>query len=163
MKKLVIVRHAKAEDLYNGISDYQRKLTDKGKKNALKVCEQLIDNQIFPNILISSYANRALETAQIYAKEYNIHESDILIDNIIYDAFNVKELKNILNKIDNKCDVVFIFGHNPDLSEILSYFIEDINEYLPKASASIIDFDVEYWNDIDSKNAKLIDIKYAKK
>ena len=58
--------------------------------------------------------------------------------------------------------MVFIFGHNPDLSEVLMSLVDGFYDELPKAAAAIINFNVDSWLDIDREYAELVDIKYVK-
>ena len=67
MKKLIFVRHGKAEEEAPGISDFERSLTSSGKKIS-KQMARLNQKKNLP-VFVSSPAFRALETALIFAGE----------------------------------------------------------------------------------------------
>ena len=67
MKKLILVRHGKAEDGSPDISDFERSLTSKGKLLSRLVAHKLKAREKSPGILVTSPAFRALETALIFA------------------------------------------------------------------------------------------------
>src|SRR3990167_1594568 len=88
-KTLILVRHAKAEDLDASTSykdDFKRELTHKGKEDAREMGQRLCSMKIKPGIIISSPAVRALQTAEIIAQEIQMNKDDIIKSKNIYDS-----------------------------------------------------------------------------
>ena len=81
MKTLYIVRHAKSSWDQAGLADHQRPLLEKGKKRTKRIIDYLLENNIKADLIISSHAVRALETARIigYALNYPVDEIRISI------------------------------------------------------------------------------------
>ena len=69
MKTLYIVRHAKSSWDHPGLGDDQRPLLEKGKKRTKYVVDYFLENNCRPDLIISSHAVRAFETAKIIAAE----------------------------------------------------------------------------------------------
>ncbi|HEX7493785.1 MAG TPA: histidine phosphatase family protein, partial [Bacteroidales bacterium] len=67
MKKLIFIRHGKAEDPVHEISDFERSLTLKGKIISRLMAQRLMEKEKSPGIIVTSPAFRALETAFIFA------------------------------------------------------------------------------------------------
>ena len=110
MKQIVIVRHAKAEELNDKINDFQRKLTKKGHKDSVAIAEKVKSLKIIPDFMISSPAPRALETALNYAEVFGYPEKEIHLDEDIYHDFNSDKILALIEKTDDKKSAVFIFS-----------------------------------------------------
>ena len=99
MKKLIFVRHGKAEDAQSGISDLERSLTPKGKIISRLMAGKLREIVKSPVIIITSPAFRALETALIFAEEYEIAPEKIIINSNLYFKMNFQYLHDILSQV----------------------------------------------------------------
>ena len=122
-KSLYIIRHAKAEEFSFDKTDFKRSLIDQGIKRAGE--HALILKQEFTNhddkiLIVSSTAKRAAQTAQIFAGIIEYPESKIQWCPAIYEAHYLEILKNI-NNISANYNQVLVFGHNPGLSDLISY------------------------------------------
>jgi len=147
MKTLYLVRHAKSawDDL--ALQDYERPLLPKGVNRTLRVAQFLISKKIVPDLVVSSHAVRAFETAKILAEKmgYPLHE--ILIEGKLY--FSGKEAMNdvVFGLPNNKSGVVLI-GHNPDMTNFTNEFLSPKIDYLPTSGVVSISFETEKWEDI---------------
>lgn len=72
MKRIYFIRHAEAQS--GGISDFERKLSPRGKEDAMKLGELLRSRRVAPHLIVSSSAVRALTTVQIIADALNARE-----------------------------------------------------------------------------------------
>jgi phosphohistidine phosphatase len=153
MKTLLIVRHAKSV-WRNEFGDFERTLKPVGTKEASTMAEFIATKISKVDKIISSPAVRALTTSKIFAKAFNYEENDIEKDFGFYDR-GIKYIINVLAAQKNENDVVMIFGHNPTVSSLVTYFSGESVGELPPCSVSCIDFDMVSWLDIDKINGKL--------
>jgi len=160
MKTLYIIRHAKSSWKDMSLDDYDRPLNKRGKLNAPLMGSRLKKETVKPDIILSSPAKRAKSTAKIIAKKLK-YSKDIVFNKDIYDA-DVGVLHNILTKLDDEEEIVFLFGHNPDLEMLVEHYVE-FDENIPTCGIVEIEFDCKRWTDICAKNAKLISFDYPKK
>ncbi len=160
MKKLYIIRHAKSSWKDFTLDDFDRPLNKSGKLNAPFMGSRLKEKNVMPDIIISSSALRAKTTAQMIAKEIG-YEKKIVLEKDIYEV-GVEAIERILNKIDNKNEVVFLFGHNPDLNMLAEKYV-DFDENIVTCGVVEIEFSCSKWDDISSKNAIFISYDYPKK
>jgi phosphohistidine phosphatase len=93
-KTFVLVRHAKSSWSDPTLSDFERPLNNRGLRDAPKMARFL---KISPDLLISSPAQRARQTAQIFAEAKLYSQEDILYQDAIYEAFP-DELHHLLKK-----------------------------------------------------------------
>ncbi len=159
MKQLYIIRHAKSSWKNLSLDDFNRGLNKRGKKDAPFMGLKLKEENIVPDIIISSPAVRAKTTAKIIAYKIG-YTQPILFDKSIYES-TTTTLHKIIKSIDNKNNIVFLFGHNPTLN----MFVEDYIEFydnIPTCGIVKIEFDCNSWEDINSSNAKFISFDYPK-
>ena len=84
MRRLFLVRHAKAEPAV-GRDDYDRALTSRGRDDARRVASVLAEKNMLPDVLIHSGAQRAKETAEIFAAQWR-REVELQEELGLYDA-----------------------------------------------------------------------------
>jgi len=155
MKKLIFVRHGKAEDPSSGISDYERSLTLKGKIISRVMGKKLRQMEKSPLTIISSPAFRAIETALIFALELGVEPDKIILNSNLYYKMNLRYLQEILAHAGDNSDTVIIFGHNPSFSEITNSLCSGGCDFMAKTSVAGISFDVMKWPEIRQKSGKL--------
>ncbi len=148
MKRLVFVRHGKAEDPSGNISDYERSLTIKGKMVSRTMAGRFRERGIPLAQFISSPAFRALETALIFADEIGINPSAIKLDNNLYFHPGVSRILLVINKIPDSVDTIILFGHNPSFTDLSDLLSRDGSGFIPKAGVVSLTFQTEVWSDI---------------
>lgn len=127
MLKVLFVRHAEAEDSDHGVpgKDAKRQLTKKGRSQAIVLGKALRKLQIKPDIVLSSPLVRAVQTAQgvcraLKSKGAITRTSSLAPGSTLADLKKV--LRTLLDRIagDSPEVCVFIVGHQPDLSQMVS-------------------------------------------
>ncbi len=156
MKKLIFVRHAKAEEPRSIISDFERSLTIKGKVVSLLMADKLKEKESFSGIIMTSPAFRALETAVIFSKVFGKETSEIVLIDDIYYRLNHQHLKNILMQTGDDTDTIMLFGHNPSFSEITNRLCSGGCESMPKCGIVSISFNIQKWSEI-KQNTGIMD------
>jgi phosphohistidine phosphatase len=98
---------------------------------------RLKDEGITPKLLFASPAKRAWETAQAYrdALKLPLHS-----EARIYEA-TLTTLLYLIEEAFETCDSVMIVGHNPALSEAVSYFDRTFRDALPSAGVAILELE----------------------
>lgn len=135
------MRHAKAEEHTFSKHDFNRNITDKGIKRASKLALELKENvDLDANCLcISSSANRALQTAHIFVEILDLPKSQIIQKESIYEA-SYKEILNEINQVPAHIDTLFVFGHNPGLSDLVNYLCDS---YITLTTSAIAEIKIE--------------------
>ncbi len=78
MKTLYLVRHAKSSWSNPALSDFDRGLNKRGKRNAPVMGKRMVVDGVKPDLIVSSPAKRALKTARIIAKEIGYPRKNIV-------------------------------------------------------------------------------------
>jgi phosphohistidine phosphatase len=155
MKKLIFIRHGKAEDLANEIYDFERSLTLKGKLISRLMARKLMEKEDSPGIILTSTAFRALETAFIFAGEFGVDSENVIMKSDLYYKMNLQNLPNILSDIDDKTEIVSLFGHNPSFTQIANILCKDGCEIMPKSGIVCLSFNIRTWKEIGRNIGKM--------
>lgn len=155
MKKLIFVRHGKAEDLVSEFSDFERSLTPKGKNIAMMMARRLMEKENSPGTIITSPAFRALETALIFAGESGIRYDKIIMNSDLYNKLNYSSFQQIISQVNEETDTVTLFGHNPSFSEITDILCIGGCDFIPKCGVVGIKFNIKIWPEIKRNTGKL--------
>lgn len=155
MKKLIFIRHGRAEEQEPGITDFERSLTIRGKVICREMAGRLVEKEADPGLIITSPAFRALETAFIFASEYSIDFEKIRIDSDLYFRDDMKHFIELLQSVSDQTDTVTVFGHNPSITEIPDRLCRDGCEFLTKTSIACISFQIRTWSELKPDTGKL--------
>ena len=153
-KKILFSRHAKSEWGGTALSDHDRPLSLRGVSNSHLMGKKLLDQNIIPDIFISSSARRALETCKIIKNELKI-ESKTEIFRGIYSG-GISGIINSIQSISNKYNFIAIFGHNPTMHLIYNEIALDSIPKLPTSSLFIGSLKSDSWENFSLSN---LDIK----
>jgi len=122
MKQLFLIRHGKAT--HELMPDIKRYLTEKGIKRTTQTAEILAKKNIYPDLIVSSPAVRAIQTAEILANYLNYDRQKIQINSTFY-FYSKLEVLDQIKEFSDKNRLVFMVGHNPIWTEIADEFSQN--------------------------------------
>src|SRR3546814_7600427 len=96
MRKLTIVRHAKASWGEAEHSDFERPLHERGRRDAQRMAAWAQHVIGIPDRIISSPALRAITTARSFAETFGIDEEQIVIQPRIRSEEHTSELQSLM-------------------------------------------------------------------
>lgn len=155
----MLIRHAKSDWSHAGLSDYDRPLNERGKKNAPEMASRLKEKGLIPEHIVSSGAKRAKSTAKIFAEKLNIQE--IEYDERIY-AASEYDLLRVINDLPDRYAFVAVFGHNPTITELSNHLADAYLSNIPTCGLAFIEFPLDTWAEISGGTGKLILYDYPK-
>lgn len=148
MKTISIWRHAKAERPENYASDFERPLTERGQKDAVRMATLLAHLDPPIDLILSSPAARTAQTVQVLTAQLD-GTIDPLWNEAIYLAA-ADTLLALLKALSEETRHVVIVGHNPGLEELASGLCgsapEDVFLRMPTAALAQIVIDTEHWS-----------------
>ncbi|MFD0941738.1 SixA phosphatase family protein [Pedobacter boryungensis] len=160
-KQLLIIRHAKSDWGNANLHDFDRPLNKRGTANAPEMAQRLSNQQIIPQLIVSSPALRAITTAKYFAKAWKISSKDIQQESEIYEA-NVKALLSVITNFDNELDIIALFGHNPGLTDLANYLSNAHIYNMPTCSVVFIEFPFDDWEEVSANTGKVLLFDYPK-
>ncbi len=155
MKQLVLVRHSDTESTSFSMPDRARKLTPKGKNKAKIQASRLKKINLIPDLIITSDAIRAEETADIFSKAL-CSNCPMLKVPFLYEDFTTTEFFTLINELDDSYNTVFIVGHNPNISLMASRL--DAESIVSFNTCSIGIFNLaDCWSKVEVMKGKMIE------
>ncbi len=147
MKSIYFARHSFTEYSYQK-KDFDRTLTKEGfskiKQQAILLKKQ--SSQI--DLIISSSAKRALQTAQEFKKLLNI-ESDIISYKWLYEGYTTQNILELFQNISNENSSVMLIAHNPSISIMANNFNHSKNYIFNPASIVNFNFEITQWKKLN--------------
>lgn len=143
MKNLILIRHAKSS-WDAPLIDHDRPLCNRGINDAHLISEAI--KEILPksNLIWSSTAKRASETAMILAQNIGWPHDQIIFDSKLYTFDGSQLAKNIKNCEDGYENVI-VFGHNDAITDFVNTFGCLYVDNVPTCGVVKISFDVKQW------------------
>jgi phosphohistidine phosphatase len=160
-RRIVLFRHAKAD--WPQVSDHERPLADRGRKDAAVAGRKLADTGIPFDLALCSTATRTRETWKLAVHELP-HRPKTVYEERLYEA-SPGELIAVLNEIPDDAHDVVLIGHNPGvqgLADILAGQSEgDARDRMssrgfPTAAFAVLSFSGS-WKTLEPGAATLLD------
>ena len=154
-KTLYIARHAKSSWDDMSLSDFERPLNARGKRDAPFMANLLKEKGITPDLILSSPAKRAKKTAKHYHKALG---GELHFDESIYEATTIT-LYTLIKTAFQSADSVMIVGHNPSFTA-LNDMLSD-KEILNIPTAGVVG--IAFENEVSIHRGEQVFFEYPKK
>lgn len=146
MKSLTLFRHAKTERDSTTGRDFDRRLNERGERDAPRMGEEIRELGLEYGLILSSPAARAAETAELAGLAPRF-------DQRIYDA-SAGELLSIVQEVDDQVRKLMLVGHNPGFDRLASRLLGS-NVEMPTGSLLEIELPVNQWRDASAGQGRL--------
>lgn len=147
MKTLFLLRHAKSSWDDSTLTDFQRPLNKRGLEAAPLMGEAIRRHQFKIDLIVSSPAKRAVQTA-LLVKEAAKITGEIQFEAKIYEA-DMQTLRQIAANINDEIKFVLLVGHNPGFEHFLA-FLTGASHAMPTAALAVIDLRIDEWNKLSA-------------
>lgn len=162
MKTLYITRHAKSSWKTN-TQDHLRPLNSRGKNDSILMANHIAKNCKTPQLIKTSDAKRALETAKQFKQAFNLADHCFEITAQLYD-FSGENVTQLIENTPNEIDSLMIFGHNYGLTHLVNKWGNVYIDNLPTCGFVQIDFETNSWQNLkNGLTQKVIFPKQLKK
>ena len=165
MKRLVLLRHAKAVPASPELDDSDRRLADRGRSDAIRMGQFLKEEAWVPELVLCSAAMRTRETLELVVPQ--LGNAPML--HLLPELYLARWLTiiNLVRQIRERADTVMIVAHSPGLEECarklarppgdtkarkLSQALQ--GEY-PTAAVTGFEFDADLWSAVDRGEGEL--------
>ena len=127
MKKLIIMRHAKAEKDAESGEDFDRHLADRGQIEARLVAEALMNDGYRPDLALVSKSMRTSETFMAVCSVFG--EIKAVVSDSLYNA-DSNVLRQMIEANEDTAEQILVIAHNPGVQYL-------VMEYLNEGAASM--------------------------
>lgn len=159
---LTLVRHAKSSWKGDHLLDDERPLNERGRRDKGAMALRFAAYGHSPDLLISSYATRALTTARAFANQLHYPIESIRLSEAIYDS-RVDDLYNILTSMNNQYRHACWFGHNPTFTDFLNDLCDTDIDNIPTCGIAHIQLSVETWDQVKPREGTLLTFDFPKR
>lgn len=155
MKIVCLVRHAKSSRDDPALKDFDRPLNARGEQQAPWLGRRLKKSGIQPEVIISSPAKRALQTAEALAREIQYPLKKIVTAPAVYES-GAPAILGMIKNIGQNHERAVVVGHNPALSDLMKYLSRRELDDLATAGIVCLKFDVDSWEKIERGNGEVL-------
>ncbi len=161
MKTLLLIRHAKSSWDNLSLSDFERPLNDRGKKDAPDMAKKIKDKNIKIDLFISSPAKRARKTAKIFMETYGENKKNLLLIPSLYEA-SVQNFYDAVAAFDDKNNCILLFSHNPGITEFVNKLTTYSIDNMPTCSVFAVSIITKKWADFKNAYKELLFFEFPK-
>jgi phosphohistidine phosphatase len=154
MKYLTLIRHAKS-DWDNDFSDHYRPLSKRGLKDAPIIGQYLFNNISKPNLLISSTAERAKQTAMIISKEIHYPVNQIIFYDTLY-LCGISDYIGVLQKQADTLNHIYLVSHNPGTTGFANILCNAGINNVPTCGVVHIELGIASWLHLEPYKGTLL-------
>ena len=147
MKSLTLFRHAKTERDSTTGRDFDRRLSERGERDAPRMGEEIRNLGLEYDLVLSSPAARAVETAELAGLSPRF-------DQRIYDA-SAGELLSIAQQAEGQVETLMLVGHNPGFERLASRLVGATVE-MPTGSLIEIELPIDDWRDASDGSGRVV-------
>ena len=159
MRRLLLLRHAKAVSGDAKTDDHDRALNARGRHDAAHMGAEMQHRLYAPDLALCSTARRTRETWEGVAPEFDAPPRVEFLDTL-YLASSRTILK-LVQSADDGADMLLVLGHNPGLEECAAglaqkptsqdkrTMFEEMREKFPTCALVALEFDVAHWRDVE--------------
>jgi phosphohistidine phosphatase len=121
MKQLLLFRHGKSSWDHPELPDVERPLLQKGEQRTHRMANHLkVKLSINSGLIVTSHAQRAMQTAKIVAGVLGIPEALCITDHHLYHA-SPDRIWDVVISLPDHVDRAILFGHNPGFTEFVNF------------------------------------------
>ena len=161
MRRLLLLRHAKAERLLPGGRDHDRVLTARGRADTKTLGAYLARHAFVPDHAVVSTAARTRETWALLAAAMG-KTPPVNFDDRIYDA-SPETILAAIKETGSDTGTLMLVGHNPGLQELAAMLVasgdiearERLGREFPTSALVVISFAVEGWTGVHPRGGRL--------
>ena len=161
MRRLLLLRHAKAERLQSGGRDHDRILTKRGRDDAASVGAYLVRHKLVPDQALVSTSARTRETWGLVAKAF-AQSPPAEFESSIYEAAPEAILKAV-RATEQTARTLLVVGHNPGMQQLAGLLIasgdiearQRLLEDYPTAAVATISFAADSWDGLHANGGRL--------
>jgi phosphohistidine phosphatase len=167
VKRVLLLRHAKAVSGGAKIDDHERELAPRGREDAPAIGRYMHKHGFEPDLMLVSTARRTVETAELAWAELMSRPPIEFLDSLY--LAEAGAIATILRTISETFGSVCVVAHNPGMETAASLlarepvkrkerdYVDLIEEKFPTGALCVLDFDARGWRDVKPRTGTLSD------
>jgi len=160
VNQLFLLRHAKSSWASNHLSDFDRPLNNRGRRNAMDLGELFLKKKLKLDHVLCSPSARTKETFDIIQSISNFALDHRFVESIYHSG--VRNLIEILSQVNIETASVMIVGHNPTMHLMTELLVNQTIDKFPTCTLAQIKI-IDTWDKLRKHQNKLINFRKPKK
>jgi phosphohistidine phosphatase len=166
MRRLMLLRHAKTETDAPSGRDQDRRLDERGHRDAAEIGAWLARNPPYPDLVQVSPAVRAKQTWELVweAMKERVPSPQVEYLPELYGADPSQMLQAIRLASVTDPKQLMVVGHNPGMHELALMLIgsgdragrDALADNLPTSGLAVFEFPADDWNEVSFRRGKLV-------
>lgn len=145
MKLLSILRHAKSSWSDSSLDDHDRPLNKRGTRDAPRMGDLIREQNLVPDVILSSTARRARETALAVAAATGFPE-EVRLTRRLYGA-DPDAVLEALRELPDTTGHAMVVAHNPGLEELVALVV-GAPHTMATATLAVVELPIDRWSDL---------------
>jgi phosphohistidine phosphatase len=167
MRRLMLLRHAKTENEAPSGRDQDRRLDDRGRRDAAEIGRFIAGHPPFADCVLVSPAARAHQTWEVAwaAMKASVPAPRVELLPELYGADPAQMLQTIRDASVSDPKQLMVIGHNPGMHELALALTDRggdtagrraLSDNLPTSGLAIFDFAIHDWADVAFRRGRLM-------
>lgn len=165
MKRLILLRHAKAVGQIAGLDDRERTLAERGRSDAIRMGQYLRETDSVPQLVLCSTSVRTRETLDLVVSQLGSTPTMRLMSELYLARW--LSIINLIRQVRESADVLLVIAHNPGLEDCARKLARPpgdtkarklhqlLQTEYPPAAMAVFDFDINAWSAIERSEGEL--------
>ena len=159
MKRLILLRHAKAVSMAPDLEDRDRVLADRGRTDAARMGLFLREDGLVPDLVLCSSAARTRQTLEVMIAGWGVAPPVRELEELYLARW--LSVINLVRQVRDAALTLMIVGHNPGLEEVARILARPpgdaktrklqqlLHEDYPTAAVTVLGFEIDQWSAIE--------------
>ncbi|AEG44149.1 histidine phosphatase family protein [Isoptericola variabilis] len=166
VRRLVLLRHAKAEPVRDTGTDAERPLALKGRRQASGVGMALTAAGLVPDLALVSSALRTRQTWDLARAHLDGVDAVVEVRDELYEA-SVGDVLDLVRAVDPDVGTVLVLGHEPTMAATAAYLagpgsddaaLAQVRVGVPTATYSVLESAEHPWSEWGKGAARLVHV-----
>ena len=165
MKRLLLLRHAKAERDVPGLDDQARALAPRGREDAVRIGRFLREEVYVADLVLCSTAARTRQTLELLLPELGVRPAVQYLEELYLARRDA--ILSVIRQARDGAGSLMVVGHNPGLADCAHVLTREPDDrkmrkrYLAMAdkfstgSLAVLDFEVAQWRGVAAGTGEL--------
>jgi phosphohistidine phosphatase len=159
LKTLLIMRHAKSSWSDGSLTDHQRPLNKRGRRDATTMATFLREKNLVPELIVHSSAMRTTLTCELMCETFKIRKAKVPESRSRDDLYlaPAETYLDIAWRLNDSLETVLLLGHNPGIEEFVAH-VSGHYEVVPTATIACFTTGADSWSKIDVRDFELFGV-----
>lgn len=144
-RHLILMRHAKSDWGNESLSDHDRPLNRRGRRDAPNMAVWLADQNLVPDVILVSSSTRTRETVALMMEQWDAEPITTFTDELYHAS--PEEIIRVIGSDGGDARRLMVVAHNPGMTSLVSHFARDYRE-MATAQIAVYETACESWKQL---------------